>query len=146
VTYKVRARWRRQDLDDYLDDASSHWKHPAQLVNAPQVALFSMDAWLANFRAQRVTLINSKDESVSVYSTSIPICRSRKIILGAIPADNETQCRRRNFDGYARQGIMTPSGSPLLQRDMQSERFRNRGHLQSESEPGCSIPTRATIR
>jgi len=94
-------------------DTSFHWNNLAHLGERSQGGSFLR--WQCpggSLAAQRVTLINSKDESVSVYfdiDTHLPI---KKSYTWRDPADNERNVEEETFDGYRlAQGIMTPSGS-----------------------------------
>jgi hypothetical protein len=127
VTYKGPRAVEKKDLDDYLR------RHKFSLetilrtwVNDPKVALFyDGNALAGSLAAERVTLINSKDESVSVYfdiDTHLPI---KKSYTWRDPVDNERNVEEETFDGYRlAQGIMTPFGfTRYFNGDMQSERF-----------------------
>src|SRR5579863_5254764 len=81
VTYKGSREIEKKDLDDYvrrhtysLETILRFW------VNDPNVALFfDGNALAGSMAAQRVTLINSKNQAVSVYfdiDTHLPIKKS----------------------------------------------------------------------
>jgi hypothetical protein len=127
VTYKGQRAVEKKDLDDYLR------RHKFSLetilrtwVNDPTVALFfDGNALAGNLAAQKVTLINSKNESVSVFfdiDTHLPI---KKSYSWRDPVDNERNVEEETFDGYRLvQGIMTPFGfTRYFNGDMQTERF-----------------------
>src|SRR6202021_50967 len=101
ITYKGPRAVEKKDLEDYLR------RHKFSLetilrswVNDPTVALFFDGSALAgSLAAQRVTLINSKNESVSVYfdiDTHLPI---KKSYSWRDPADKE-----RGGEGKPQQG------------------------------------------
>jgi len=127
VTYKGARAVEKQDLEDYrrrhrfsLETILRSW------VNDPTVALFYEGAALAgNLAALQVTLINAKDEAVSLYfdvDTHLPIKKSYK---WRDPVDKERNVEEETYDGYRLvQGIMTPFGfTRYFNGDMQSERF-----------------------
>ena len=127
VTYKGPREIEKKDLEDYvrrhkfsLETILRSWR------NDPTVALFfDGNALAGSLAAQRVTLINSKNESVSVYfdiDTHLPI---KKSYSWRDPADNERNVEEETFDGYRQvQGIMTPFGfTRYFNGDMQTERF-----------------------
>jgi hypothetical protein len=127
VTYKGPRAVEKKDLEDYLR------RHKFSLetilrswVNDPAVALFfDGNALAGSLAAQRVTLINSKNESVSVYfdiDTHLPI---KKSYSWRDPADKERDVEEETYDGYRLvQGVMTPFGfTRYFNGDMQTERF-----------------------
>jgi hypothetical protein len=127
VTYKGPRAVEKKDLEDYLR------RHKFSLetilrswVNDPTVALFfDGNALAGSLAAQRVTLINSKNESVSVYfdiDTHLPI---KKSYSWRDPADKERDVEEETYDGYRLvQGVMTPFGfTRYFNGDMQTERF-----------------------
>jgi hypothetical protein len=127
VTYKGQREIEKKDLEDYarrhkfsLETILRSWR------NDPTVALFyDGNALAGSLAAQRVTLINSKNESVSVYfdiDTHLPI---KKSYSWRDPTDNERNTEEESFDGYRMvQGVMTPFGfTRYFNGDMQTERF-----------------------
>jgi len=127
VTYKGPRAVEKKDLDDYL----RHRKFSLETilrswVNDPTVALFFDGTALAgSLAAQRVTLINSKDQSVSIYfdiDTHLPI---KKDYSWRDPIDKERNLEEETYNGYRLvQGVMTPFGfTRYFNGDMQTERF-----------------------
>jgi hypothetical protein len=127
VTYKGPKAIDKKDLDDYrrrhrfsLEVILRTW------VYDPTVALFFDGAALAgSLSAEKVTLINSKNEAVSIYfdiDTHLPI---KKSYSWRDPVDKEKNTEEETFDGYRLiQGIMTPFGfTRYFNGDMQTERF-----------------------
>lgn len=127
ITYKGARPVEQKDLEDYqrrkrfsLETVLRTW------VNDPKVALFFEGAALAgNLAAQKVTLINSKDEAVSLYfdiDTHLPI---EKSYSWRDPVDREKNVEEETYNGYRLvQGIMTPFGfTRYFNGDMQTERF-----------------------
>ena len=129
ITYKGSKAVEKKDLEDHLR------RHKFSLetilrswVNDPSVALFFDGNALADsLAAQRVTLINSKNESVSVYfdiDTHLPI---KKTHSWRDPVDKERNAEEETYNGYRLiQGVMTPFGfTRYFNGDMQTERFVN---------------------
>ncbi len=139
VTYKGPRAIEKKDLDDYLrhrkfslDRILRSW------VNDPTVALFFDGTALAgNLAAQRVTLINSKDESVNVYldiDTHLPI---KKDHSWRDPVDHERNLEEETWNGYRLiQGVQTPFGfTRYFNGDMQTERFVTSASYNQELDP-----------
>lgn len=129
LTYKGPREVEKKDLDDYLrrrrfslETILRSW------VNDPSVALFFDGTALAgSLAAQRVTLINAKDEAVSLYfdiDSHLPI---KKSYSWRDPVDRERNTEEETYDGYRLvQGVMTPFGfTRYFNGDMQTERFIN---------------------
>ena len=82
-------------------------------------------ALAGSLAAEKVTLINSKDEAVSLYfdtDTHLPL---KKSYSWRDPVDKERNVEEETYDGYRPvQGIMTPFGfTRYYNGDMQAERF-----------------------
>lgn len=127
VTYKGPRAVEKKDLEDYL----RHRRFSLETilrswVNDPTVALFFDGTALAgSLAAQRVTLINSKNESVSVYfdiDSHLPI---KKTYSWRDPVDKERNLEEETYNGYRLvEGVMTPFGfTRYFNGDMQTERF-----------------------
>ncbi|MGA7377342.1 MAG: hypothetical protein WBW36_13405 [Candidatus Sulfotelmatobacter sp.] len=127
ITYKGARPVEQKDLDDYLRRKRFSLETVLRTwINDPKVALFFEGAALAgNLAAQKVTLINSKDEAVSIYfdiDTHLPI---QKSYSWRDPVDREKNVEEETYNGYRLvQGIMTPFGfTRYFNGDMQTERF-----------------------
>jgi len=133
VTYKGPHEIEKKDLEDYLrrrrfsvDTLLRAW------INDPGVALFDEgDALAGNLAARKVTLINAKDEAVSLYldpDTHLPI---KKSYTWRDPADKERNLEEEIFDNYRLvQGVMMPYGfTRYFNGDMQTERFVTAVHI-----------------
>jgi hypothetical protein len=129
ITYKGSKAVEKKDLEDHvrrhrfsLETVLRSW------INDPSVALFfDGNALAGSLAAQRVTLINSKNESVSVYfdiDTHLPIM---KTYSWRDPVDKERNTEEETYNGYRLiQGVMTPFGfTRYFNGDMQTERFVN---------------------
>jgi len=129
VTYKGPHAVEKKDLDDYLrrrrfslEMVLRNW------INDPGVALFyDGNALAGNLPAQQITLINAKDEAVSLdfdLETHLPI---KKIYKWRDPVDKERNQEEEIYDNYRPvQGVMTPySFTRYFNGDMQTQRFLN---------------------
>ena len=129
LTFKGPHAIEKKDLDDYLrrrrfslETILRSW------VNDPTVALFyDGNALAGNLAAQQVTLINAKDEAVSLFfdpDTHLPIKKSYK---WRDPVDKERNIEEELYDNYKPvQGVMSPdSFTRYYNGDMQTQRFVN---------------------
>jgi hypothetical protein len=129
ITYKGTKQIEKKDMDDYVR------RHRFSLevilrtwVNDPGVALFFDGAALAgSMSAQKITLINAKDEAVSLYfdiDTHLPIM---KTYSWRDPKDGEKNVEEETFDNYRPAGgVMVAYGfTRYFNGDIQSERFVN---------------------
>jgi hypothetical protein len=144
ITYKGSKAVEKKDLEDYvrrhkfsLETVLRTW------LNDPQVALFyDGNALAGSMAAQRVTLINSKNEAVSIYfdlDTHLPI---KKSYSWRDPADKERNTEEETFDGYRMvQGVMTPFGfTRYFNGDMQTERFVTSATYSQDLNPAMFDP------
>ena len=97
VTFKGPHPIEKKDLDDYLRRRKFSMETMLRSwINDPGVALFyDGNALAGNMPAQQITLINSRDEAVDLFSISKLTCRSRKAIPGAIPWIKNATSRKR---------------------------------------------------
>jgi hypothetical protein len=129
ITYKGPHPVEKQELEDYLrrrkfslDTILRSW------INDPSVALFyDGNALAGNLPAQQVTLINAKNEAVSLcfdIETHLPI---KKSYIWRDPVDKFRNLEEEIFDNYRPvQGVMTPySFTRYFNGDMQNQRFVN---------------------
>jgi hypothetical protein len=129
VTFKGPHPMEPKDLVDYLrrrkfslDTMLRVW------ANDPSVALFyEGNAIAAEHPALQVTLINSKDESVTLYfdqDTHLPI---KKTFSWRDPVDKQKNLEEEIYDNYRSvQGIMTPYDVVRhFNGDMAGQRFLN---------------------
>ena len=129
ITYKGPHPLEKQDLEDYLrrrkfslDTILRSW------INDPTVALFyDGNALAGNLPAQQVTLINARNEAVSLcfdIETHLPI---KKSYTWRDPVDKYRNVEEEIFDNYRPvQGVMTPySFTRYFNGDMQTQRFVN---------------------
>jgi hypothetical protein len=127
LTFKGPHPVEKKDLDDYLrrrrlslDTVLRTW------LNDPSVALFyDGNALAGNLPAQRVTLINAKNEAVSLFfdiDNHLPL---KKSYSWRDPVDKERNTEEEIYDNYRLvQGVMTPWGfTRYFNGDMQSQRF-----------------------
>jgi|SRR5579864_5220769 len=129
VTFKGPHPMDPKDLADYqrrrkfsLDTMLRVW------ANDPTVALFyEGNATAAQHPALQVTLINSKDESVTLYfdqDTHLPI---KKTFSWRDPVDRQKNLEEEIYDNYrAVQGVMIPYDvARYFNGDMAGQRFLN---------------------
>jgi hypothetical protein len=129
LTYKGAHELEKKDLDDYLRRRRLSLETVLRTwVNDPSVALFyEGNALAGNLPAQQVTLINAKNEAVSLYfdvDTHLPI---KKTYKWRDPVDKERNVEEEIYDNYKPvQGVMTPySFTRYFNGDMQNQRFVN---------------------
>jgi hypothetical protein len=132
ITFKGPHEVEKQDLDDYLRRRRLSLETILRTwVNDPTVALFyDGNALAGNLPAQQVTLINAKDEAVSLFfdlDSHLPLKKSYK---WRDPVDKERNIEEEIYDNYRPvQGIMTPySFTRYYNGDMQTQRFLNLIH------------------
>jgi hypothetical protein len=133
VTYKGPHAVEDKDLVDYLRRRRLSLETILRTwVNDPTVALFyDGNALAGNYAAHKVTLINSKDEAVSIFfdvDTHLPI---KKSYVWRDPVDHFRNVEEETFDNYRPvQGVMVPWGfTRYFNGDMQTERFVNGVHI-----------------
>jgi hypothetical protein len=144
ITYKGPHPVEKQDLEDYqrrrkfsLDTILRSW------INDPTIALFyDGNALAGNLPAQQVTLINAKNEAVSLcfdVETHLPI---KKTYTWRDPVDKYRNVEEEIFDNYRLvQGVMTPYGfTRYFNGDMQTERFVNSIQFNQELNPAMFDP------
>jgi hypothetical protein len=144
ITYKGPHPVEKQDLEDYqrrrkfsLDTILRSW------INDPTIALFyDGNALAGNLPAQQVTLINAKNEAVSLcfdIETHLPI---KKSYTWRDPVDKYRNVEEEIFDNYRLvQGVMTPYGfTRYFNGDMQTERFVNSIQFNQELNPAMFDP------
>jgi hypothetical protein len=129
VTYKGAHAMEKKDLEDYLRRRRFSLETMLRVwINDPTVALFyDGNAMAGNVPAQQVTLINAKNEAVSLcfdVDSHLPIKKSYK---WRDPVDKERNTEEEVYDNYKPvQGVMTPySFTRYYNGDMQSQRFIN---------------------
>jgi len=129
ITYKGTAGEETKVLTDYLRrrEHSLEWVL-RRWLKEPGVALFYEGAALAADKpADQVSVMNAKNESVTLYldtTTHLPI---KKTFTWRDPADKLLNTEEEVYDAYRpTQGIMTPySISRFYNGDMSNQRFLN---------------------
>ena len=127
ITYKGTRAADTQDVTDYnrrrhfaLDWVLRHW------INEPGVALFYEGPVVAADKpAERVTILNAKNQGVTIdidSNTHLPL---KKSYSWRDPTDKERNVEEDMYDNYRPiQGIMTPfSVTRFYNGDMSNERF-----------------------
>jgi hypothetical protein len=133
ITFKGPHEVEKKDLEEYLrrrrlslDTILRTW------INDPTVALFyDGNALAGNLAALKVTLINGKNESVSIFfdiDSHLPI---KKSYGWRDPVDKERNLEEEIFDNYRPlQGVMINWGfTRYFNGDMQTERFVSAVHI-----------------
>lgn len=127
ITYKGPKSLETKDLEDYL--RRRHFSLDTILrtwTNDPGVALlYDGNAIAAQHSAFQVTLINSKDESVTLdfdIDTHLPVKKSFK---WRDPVDRQLNLEEEIYENYRLvQGVMTPYNvTRYFNEDMSNERF-----------------------
>lgn len=129
LTYKGARPIEQKDLDDYLrrrkfslDTLLRIW------VNDPGVVLlFEGPAIAAQHPSQQVTLINSQDESVTLYLDSDTHLPVKKSFSWRDPVDRQKNLEEEVYENYRQaSGIMAPYNvTRFFNGDMASQRFLN---------------------
>jgi hypothetical protein len=139
VTYKGPHAVEKKDLDDYLRRRRLSLETILRTwINDPAVALFyDGNALAGNLPAQQITLINAKNEAVSLFfdlDTHLPI---KKTYKWRDPVDKERNFEEELYENYRLvQGVMTPySFTRFFNGDMQTQRFVNSVHFNQEFDP-----------
>jgi hypothetical protein len=139
VTYKGPHAVEKKDLDDYLRRRRLSLETILRTwINDPAVALFyDGNALAGNLPAQQITLINAKNEAVSLFfdlDTHLPI---KKTYKWRDPVDKERNFEEELYENYRLvQGVMTPySFTRFFNGDMQTQRFVNSVHFNQELDP-----------
>jgi hypothetical protein len=129
VTFKGTAGLDSKLLTEYLRrrEHSLEWVL-RDWINEPGVALFYEGAAVAADKpAERVTIMNAKNDSVTVYFDSTTHLPLKKTFSWRDPTDNLRNTEDEVFDAYRpTQGIMTPySVTRFYNGDMSNQRFLN---------------------
>lgn len=118
---KILADYLRR-RDHSLDAVLRRW------INEPGVALFYEGAAVAADKpADQVTILNSKNDSVTLYIDSNQHLPVKKVFTWRDPEDNLRNTEEEIYDAYRpTQGIMTPySISRFYNGEMSNQRFLN---------------------
>ncbi|HEV2468516.1 MAG TPA: hypothetical protein VGS78_04935 [Candidatus Sulfotelmatobacter sp.] len=145
ITYKGPRPIEQKDLDDYLrrrkfslDTVLRTW------VNDPGVILlFNGNAIAAQHPSYSVTLVNSKNESVTIYfdtETHLPV---KKTFEWRDPVDRQKNLEEEIYDDYKSvSGIMAPFNlTRYFNGDMASQRFLNSVTINQGLDPAMFNPT-----
>jgi hypothetical protein len=144
VTYKGPHPMEPKDVTDYLrrrrfslDTLLRTW------VNDPTVALlYEGNAIAAEHPALQVTLINSKNESVTLYFDTDSHLPIKKTFSWRDPVDKQRNLEEEIYDNYRPvQGVMTPYGfTRYYNGDMASQRFVNTASYNQGLDPAMFDP------
>jgi hypothetical protein len=144
ITYKGPHPIEKKDLEDYLrrrhfsiDNVLRTW------VNDPGVVLlFEGNAIAAQHPALRVTLVNSQNESVTLYfdtDTHLPV---KKTFEWRDPVDRQKNLEEEIYENYRQVlGIMAPYNvTRYFNGDMTSQRFLNSVTINQGLDPAMFDP------
>jgi hypothetical protein len=144
LTYKGARPAEKKDLEDYLrrrrfslDTVLRTW------VNDPTVVLlFEGYAIAAQHPSEQVTLINSQDESVTLYfdtDTHLPV---KKSFSWRDPIDRQKNLEEEVYENYRSvSGIMAPYNvTRYFMGDMASQRFLNSVTINQGLDPAMFDP------
>ena len=132
LTFKGPHQVEQKDMDDYLrrrrlslETILREWTKDAGVA-----FFYDGNALAGNLPAEQITLINSKNEAVSLYfdlETHLPIKKSHS---WRDPIDKEHNVEEEIFDNYRPiQGVMTNYGfTRYFNGDMQTQRFVSAAH------------------
>jgi hypothetical protein len=144
VTYKGARPMEQKDVTDYLrrrkfslDIILHTW------VNDSTVALiYEGNAIAAEHPALQVTLINSKNESVTVYLDTDSHLPIKKTFSWRDPVDKQRNLEEEIYDNYRLvQGVMTPYGfTRYYNGDMAGQRFVNTVSYNQRLDPAMFDP------
>ena len=144
ITYKGPRPMEEKDVTDYLRRRRFSLERVLRTwVNDPGVALFyEGNAVAAEHPALQVTLINSKNESVTLYfdaDTHLPI---KKTFTWRDPVDKQRNLEEETYDNFRLvQGVLTPYGfTRYFNGDMASQRFLNSATYNQGLDPAMFDP------
>jgi hypothetical protein len=144
ITYKGARPIEQKDLDDYLrrrrfslDTVLRTW------VNDPAVVmLFEGNAIAAQHPAVRVTLINARNESVTLFFDSDNHLPVKKSFEWRDPVDRQKNLEEEIYENYkAVSGIMAPYNvTRYFNGDMANQRFLNSVTINQGLDPTMFDP------
>src|SRR5215467_5756765 len=144
VTYKGPHPIEQKDLDDYLrrrhyslDTVLRNWVNDQAVI-----LLFDGNAIAAQHPALQVTLVNAKNESVTLYfdqDTHLPV---KKSFEWRDPVDKQKNLEEEVYENYKPvSGIMAPySITRLFNGDMANQRFLNSVTINQNLDPTMFDP------
>jgi hypothetical protein len=144
LTYKGPRSVETKDLDEYLRRRKFSLDNMLRVwIDDPGVALFYDGTALAgDVTADKITLINSKDEAVDLFldtESHLPIKKSYK---WRDPVDRQLNLEEELYDNFrVVQGINTPYGfTRFFNGDMQTERFVTGVHYNQQLDQAMFDP------
>jgi len=144
LTYKGARPIDQKDLDDYLRRRKFSLETILRTwVSDPTVVLlFEGNAIAAQHPALRVTLVNSKDESVTLFfdvDTHLPV---KKSFEWRDPVDRQKNLEEEIYENYRSvSGIMAPFNvTRYFNGDMASQRFLNSVTINQGLDPAMFDP------
>jgi hypothetical protein len=144
ITYKGAHAMEEKDLSEYLRRRRFSLETVLrQWVSDPGVALFyEGNAVAAQHPALQVSLINAKNEGVTLYfdaDTHLPV---KKTFVWRDPVDKQRNTEEEIYDNYrVVQGIMTPYGvARYFNGDIAGQRFLNSASYNQGLDPAMFDP------
>ena len=144
ITYKGPHPVEKKDLDDYLRRRNFSLERVLRTwVNDPNVVLlFEGNAIAAQHPALQITLVNSQNESVTLYfdiDSHLPI---KKAFEWRDPVDKQKNLEEEVYDNYKPvSGIMAPySVTRFFNGDMSNQRFLNSITINQGLDPAMFDP------
>lgn len=144
VTYKGSRAMEEKDLSEYLrrrkfslENMLRHW------VNDPGVAFFyEGNAVAAEHSALQVSLINARNEAVTLYFDADSHLPIKKSFVWRDPVDKQRNVEEEIYDNYRNvQGVMTPYGfTRFFNGDMAGQRFLNSASYNQGLDPAMFDP------
>ncbi|HTT23656.1 MAG TPA: hypothetical protein VMG82_32310 [Candidatus Sulfotelmatobacter sp.] len=144
ITYKGPHPVEQKDLDDYLRRRKYSLERVLRLwLNDPGVVLlFEGNAIAAQHPALQVTMINTRNESVTLYfdvDSHLPI---KKSFEWRDPVDKQKNLEEEVYDNYKPvSGILAPySVTRFFNGDMSNQRFLNSVTINQNLDPAMFDP------
>jgi hypothetical protein len=155
ISYKGTEPEEAKDTDDYVRRRarSLEWVL-RKWIHEPGVAFFfDGSALAANTMADQVTIMNARNESVTIFLDSTTHLPIKKTFSWRDRTDKGQNVEEEVFDNYKPvQGIMTPyTLSRYYNGDLVSQRFLSKVTYNNELaeslfEPGAGMPTTTKVR
>jgi len=144
ITYKGSHPVEQKDLEDYLRRRKFSLERILRIwVNDPTVVLlFEGNAIAAQHPALQVTLVNSQNESVSLYFDADSHLPIKKSFEWRDPVDKQKNLEEEVYENYrAVSGIMAPYNvTRFFNADMSNQRFLNSVTINQGLDPAMFDP------
>ena len=144
ITYKGARPQDKKDMEDYL--RRRHYSLEAVLrnwINDPRVILlYEGNAIAAQHPCDQVTVINSQNESVTLYFDSDTHLPVKKTFQWRDPVDRQKNLEEEIYENYRPvQGILAPFNvTRFFNGDMSNQRFMNSVSINQDPDPDMFNP------